>query len=100
MTVKAVHSIQPLKSRYLAELVELGAVVVIVRVTGTLVVLPVNVTVLWLKLHVDPVGRLEQIDGDSVPEPVNPFSAVNVRVVEPDCPGFAIVIVAGLAVRL
>jgi len=50
---------------------EPGAVVVIVRVTGTVVVDEVNVTVEGLKLQLLSDRRLEHIDGKSMAEPVN-----------------------------
>jgi ribosomal protein L24 len=76
----------------------LGAVVVNVRVTGTVVVEGVNVTVVGLKAQLLSGGRFEHMDGERVVEPVKPLDAVNVSVVDPDCPGFATVIVVGLAV--
>jgi len=77
---------------------ELEAVVVIVRVTGTVVVEDVKVTLPGLKLQLLFAGRFEHIDGESVAEPVNPFCAANVRVVDPDCPGLATLIAIGFAV--
>ena len=73
------------------------AVVVIVRVTGTVVVDDVKVTVEGLKLQVLYGGKFEHIEGERVPVPVKPFCVENVRVVDPDCPGVATVIVVGLA---
>jgi hypothetical protein len=72
-------------------------VVVIVRVTGTVVVDDVNSTLAALKLQALSNGKPEQIDGESVPKPVNPFCAANVRVVDPDFPGLATLIVVGFA---
>lgn len=69
-----------------------------VNVTGTLVVEEVKATVVGLKLQVLCGGRYEQAVGESVPEPVKPFCAVKVKVVDPDCPGLAMLIDAGLAV--
>jgi hypothetical protein len=77
---------------------ELEAVVVIVRVTGTVVVEDVKVTLAGLKLQLLFTGRFEHIDGESVAEPVKPFCAANVRVVDPDCPGLATLILVGFAV--
>jgi len=77
---------------------ELEAAVVIVRVTGTVVVEDVKVTLPGLKLQLLLDGKFEHIDGESVAEPVNPFCAANVRVVDPDCPGLATLIVVGFAV--
>ena len=67
-------------------------------VTGTLVTDEVNVTVAGMKLQLLFGGRLMQIEGDKEPDPVNPFCAVNVRVVVPDWPGLAILITEGFAV--
>src|ERR1700722_6367747 len=49
------------------------AVVVIVRVTGTVVVDDVKVTVEGLKLQVLYGGKFEHIEGERVPVPVKPF---------------------------
>lgn len=73
-------------------------VVMIVKVTGTVVVDEVNVTVEGLKLQMLFGGKLEHIDDVSVPVPVKPFCAENVSTVDPDCPGLAMLIVAGFAV--
>jgi hypothetical protein len=64
------------------------------------VVEDVKVTLAGLKLHLLSEGKFEHIDGKSVAEPVKPFCAVNVRVVDPDCPGLATLIVNGLAVMV
>ena len=77
---------------------ELDAVVEIVSVIGTVVMDDVKAIVAGLKLQVVSEGRFEHIDGESVAEPVKPFCAVNVRVVDPDWPGFATVMLAGFAV--
>ena len=37
------------------------------------------------------------MDGERVPVPVRPFWAVKVRVVDPECPGLAMLMVAGFA---
>jgi hypothetical protein len=75
----------------------LGAVVAIVRVTGTVVVEDVRLTIEGLKLQVLPNGKLEHIDGDSAAEPVKPFCPANVSVVDPDCPGPPTLTTIGLA---
>lgn len=77
---------------------ELSAVVLIVRVTKTFVTNDVNVTLAGLKLQVLCGGRFEHADGDNVVDPVNPACAVNVKVVDPDCPGLGTVIARGFAV--
>jgi hypothetical protein len=63
---------------------ELEAVVAIVRVTGTVVVEDVKLTLAGLKVQLLFDGRFEHIDGVSVVEPVKPACAVKVRVVDPD----------------
>lgn len=78
--------------------VELAAVVLIVNVTGTVVVDELNATVDGLKLQVLCGGRFVHMDGMSVADPVMPFCAVNVSVVEPDCPGLVTVIAGELSV--
>jgi hypothetical protein len=75
----------------------LEAVVVIVRVTAVLVMEDVKVTLAGLKLQLLFDGKFEHIDGESVAEPVKPFCAMNVRIVDPDCPGLAILTAVGLA---
>lgn len=72
--------------------------VLIVRVTGTDVVVDVKVTVAGLKLQLLSGGRLKQSDAHSVADPVKSSCEVNVSGVEPDCPGLATVMVVGLAV--
>src|SRR5215470_9902111 len=76
---------------------ELGAVVETVRVTSTVVVEDVKLTVEGLKLQLLCGGRLEHIEGDRAAEPVNPLWAVNVSVVDPDCPGLPTLSAIGLA---
>ncbi len=78
--------------RFAKDAWELGAVVVTVRVTGTLVVEEANVTVAGLKLQLLLGGKFEHIVGERVAEPVKPFCAANVSVVDPDCPGLATLI--------
>ena len=58
-----------------------------------------RVIVAGLKLQLDSLGMLEQSAGESVTAPLllKPFSAVNVSVVEPDCPGAVTGMVAGFA---
>jgi len=82
------------------EAAEPEPVVVIVRVTGIVVVDELKVTVEGLKLQVLCGGKFEHIDGERVPVPVRPFWAENVRVVVPDFPGLAMLIVVGLTVTL
>ena len=77
---------------------DVGAVVVMVRITGTAELVGPRFTVDGLKLQELPGGRFEQIEGPKEAEPVKPFCAVNVRVVEPDCPAVAILTTAGFAV--
>ena len=77
---------------------EFGAVVLIVSATGTDVVDDVNVIVVALKLQVLCGGKVEHADGERGAEPVSPFCAVNVIIVDPDWPGLAMFIVVGLAV--
>ncbi len=77
---------------------ELVAVVAIVKVTGTVVVEDVRVTLAGLKLQLLFGGKFEHIDAESVAEPVKPFCATNVRVVDPDRPGLATLIAIGFAV--
>lgn len=62
----------------------------------------VRVIVEGLKLQVDSEGMSEQSDEESVTDPLllKPFAAVNVSVVEPDCPGAAMVMVVGFAVNV
>ena len=50
-----------------------------------------------LKLQVVSGGKPMQIDGERGKLPVKPFCAENASVVEADWPGFAMMIVAGLA---
>jgi hypothetical protein len=71
--------------------------VVIVSVTGAVDAEGVNVTVAGLKMQMLFGGRFEHIDGERVTEPVKPFFAANVSVVDPDCPGLAMLIAVGLA---
>jgi hypothetical protein len=71
---------------------------VIVRVTGTVVLDEVNVTVLGLKLQLVFGGREEHVDGKSAAEPTRPFCATKVSVVDADCPGLAMLRVDGEAV--
>ena len=59
--------------RFAKDAWELGAVVVTVRVTGTLVVEEANVTVAGLKLQLLLGGKFEHIVGERVAEPVKPF---------------------------
>jgi hypothetical protein len=79
-------------------MVALGAVVVTVMVTGTVVVDEVNVTVDGLKLQVVSDGRLLHAADVRVADPVMPFCAVNVSVVGPDWPGLVTVIAGELSV--
>lgn len=65
-----------------------------VRVTGTLVE-DVNATVAGLKLQLLFGGKFEHIVGVRVADPVKPFCAANVRVVDPDCPGLETLIAVG-----
>jgi hypothetical protein len=55
-----------------------------------------------LKLQLDSKGKAVHIDGVSVTLPLllNPFSAVNVSVVDPDWPGAFTLIVVGFAVTV
>ena len=76
----------------------LAAVVVIIRFTGTVVVEEVNVTVAGLKAQLPFGGKFEHIEDKSETEPEKPFCALKVRVVDPDCPGLATLIVVGFAV--
>ena len=76
---------------------ELGAVVATVRVTSTVVVEEVKLTVDGLKLQLLSDGKLEHIEGVRAAEPVKPFCAVNVSVVDPDCPGALTLTTIGLA---
>lgn len=69
-----------------------AAVVVTVTVTGTLVVVEVNVTEAGLKLHLAPVGKPEHA---KLTVPVNPPVATSVTLIVPEAPGLDIVI-AGL----
>jgi len=85
------------KRNFLHPPLVLDAVVEMVSVTGIVVVEDVKAMVAGLKLHAASEGRFEHIDGESVAEPVRPFSAVNVRVVDPDWPGLATMTLAGLA---
>lgn len=75
----------------------LAAVVVTMRVTGTLVMDDVKLKAEGLKLQALSAGRPEHVEGESVAEPVRPFFAVNVRIVDPDSPGLATVTLSGLA---
>ena len=76
---------------------ELGAVVVMVSVTGTLVAEEVSATEPGLNVQLLSEGRLEHIVAESVAEPVKPFWAVNVNVVDPDLPGLDTLITGRLA---
>lgn len=76
---------------------ELGAVVLSVSMTGTDVVDPVSVTVDGLKEQAVCDGRFEHEAAERVPDPLSPFCAVKLSVVDPDCPGLAILIVDGFA---
>jgi hypothetical protein len=76
---------------------ELGAVVAIVRVTGTVVVEEVKLTVEGLKLQVLSGGKLEHTEDDRAAEPVKLLCAANVSVVDPDCPGLETLITVGFA---
>jgi hypothetical protein len=76
---------------------ELEAMVVIVSVTGTLVMDEVKLTVEGLKLQALSGGKAEHVEEISVAEPVKPFFAANVRIVDPDWPGLATVTLSGLA---
>ena len=89
---------QASRSRRASGALELDAVVEMVSVIGTVVVDDVKAMVAGLKLHAVSAGRFEHIDGESVVEPVKPFCAVKVRIVDPDWPGLATVTLAGLAV--
>ena len=62
----------PPNIRLTNEVVEPEAVVVTVRVTGTVVVEEVKLMLAGLKLQALPAGKLEHIDGVSVVDPVNP----------------------------
>ena len=64
---------------------------------GTLGVDEVNVRVGELKEQLLFGGRNEQFAGERLAVPVKPFCAVNVRTVDPDCPGLAIIMAVGLA---
>jgi hypothetical protein len=75
----------------------LGAVVLMVKVTGTFMVEELSVTVEVLKVQVLLGGKFEHNEDESAAEPVNPFCAVNMRIVDPDCPWLATVIAVGLA---
>ena len=69
----------------------------IVRFTGTVIVEAVKLMLVGLKLHALSGGRLPHIDGVSVVEPVKPACAANVSIVDPDCPGLAMLTVHGFA---
>jgi hypothetical protein len=71
--------------------------VLTVRVTATVFTDELKATVEGLKLQVLSEGRFEHELDVSALEPVKPFCAVNVSVVDPDWPGLATTIVVGFA---
>jgi hypothetical protein len=71
--------------------------VLTVIVTGTVVAEEVKATIDGLKLQALSDGKLEHIDEVRSAEPVSPFCAEKVSVVDPDCPGLVTTIIAGFA---
>ena len=84
--------------RLAGEAAGVGAVVLMVSVTGTVVALDVKLTVLGVNVHVLSYGRFEQAEVESMAEPVNPAAAWKVSVVDPDWPGARTTMVVGDAV--
>jgi hypothetical protein len=71
-----------------------------VSVTGIAVVDELKFNIGGVKLQVLCAGKLKHMEGESWKLPVSPFCAEKVSVVEPDCPGVAMLIVVGFAVML
>jgi hypothetical protein len=75
----------------------LAAWVLTVNVTGTVVADEVKANVEGLNVHVLSGGKFVHRLAVNAAEPVKPLCAVNVRVVDPDCPGLVTEIVVGFA---
>ena len=75
----------------------LAACVLTVNVTATAVTHAPKATVEGLNVQVLSEGKLVQRLDVSAAEPVKPLCAVNVSVVDPDCPGLVTKIVVGFA---